>query len=725
MRPFSKVSPRLLAATALVSASIGGSGTAYAQESGASSDEQSPEAEDGEQKGDVIVVTAQRREQAITDVPQAVQAISGEQLQALGIEQIEDVIALVPSATIGSTISVGSNVFQIRGVAAAETDGDPTIGFYLDNFAFSLPGRPYAPAADFYDLQRVEVLRGPSGTLYGLGSLGGTIKVLTNDPDMYDTALSARTTWNLTDGGEPGASGDAMINVPLVDGKAALRAVVSYREIGGFADNIATGEDDANGADSFNGRIKLRLEPTERLTVQLAAWHNRSNQDFSNRITLADPPILDQTFGIANSQYTLLTADIEYDFGFATLLSTTGWIDNEVVVNNGGAIPGIGDFASFWPLETKNFNEDLRLASNGDGAFSWIVGLFYQNGETEGGQSVALPDFPVGGQTGLATFNDNLLETEAWAIYGDFTYSFAEGLIDLTVGGRYYEEERTFTENSSITLLGAGITVPTVGVDEASNNTFNPRVNVSINPSEDLMFYGEVAKGFRSGAITSSSIIAGANGALGTNFDNSSPPDTLWNYEAGVKWGFGDFDIAISAYYFDWQDAQIELSPTLQSIVVPIGDVRGKGIDAELSWRTPLDGLSLQASGNINSTEIEEVIPEVGAALPWLSEGNQLPGTAKRTFTLSANYVAPIGGGWDLMANGRYSYRSRQQSVFDGVFAPWFGLGFARLAVEKDGLEIGLFSDNIGNSQRPITRPGGQNQVPYPRTFGVSVEKRF
>jgi len=298
-------------------------------------------------------------------------------------------------------------------------------------------------------------------------------------------------------------------------------------------------------------------------------------------------------------------------------------------------------------------------------------------------------------------------------------------LIDLTVGGRYYEEERTFTENSSITLLGAGITVPTVGVDEASNNTFNPRVNVSINPSEDLMFYGEVAKGFRSGAITSSSIIAGANGALGTNFDNSSPPDTLWNYEAGVKWGFGDFDIAISAYYFDWQDAQIELSPTLQSIVVPIGDVRGKGIDAELSWRTPLDGLSLQASGNINSTEIEEVIPEVGAALPWLSEGNQLPGTAKRTFTLSANYVAPIGGGWDLMANGRYSYRSRQQSVFDGVFAPWFGLGFARLAVEKDGLEIGLFSDNIGNSQRPITRPGGQNQVPYPRTFGVSVEKRF
>lgn len=709
---------RISAATALASTVFAFAAPALAQQEPA---EDEAQAEDT----GTIVVTAQRREQAISDVPQAVQAISGERLQTLGIEQLDDVIALVPSATIGSTISVGSNVFQIRGVAAAETDGDPTIGFYLDNFAFALPGRPYAPAADFYDLQRVEVLRGPSGTLYGLGSLGGTIKVLTNDPDLYAVEGSARLTGNITDGGEPGGSGDAMINVPLSEGKAALRAVVSYREIGGFADNVATGEEDANGANSFNGRVKLRVEPTERLMIQLAAWHNRSKQDFSNRITLADPPILDQTFGIADSRYTLLTADIEYDLDFATLMSTTGWIDNKVVVNNGGFIPGIGDFASFWPLRTKSFNEDLRLSSNGEGPLTWIVGLFYQNGETKGGQSVDLADFPVAGQTGLATFNDNLLESEAWAVYGEFTYSLGDGLVDLTAGGRYYEEKRAFTENSSITFIETGTTIPTVGIDRAQNNTFNPRFNVSVHPSDDLMLYGEVAKGFRSGAITSSSIIAGANGALGTNFENSSPPDTLWNYEAGVKWGLGDVDLAVSAYVFDWKDAQIELSPTLQSIVVPVGDVRGKGIDAELAWRTPLPGLSLQASGNINSTEIRDVIPEVGAALPWLSEGNQLPGTSKHTFTFSGNYIGTLGDGWDLKLSGRYSYRSKQQSVFNGVFAPWFGLGFARIAVEKNGLEIGLFSDNIANAQRPITRPGGQNQVPYPRTIGISVEKRF
>jgi outer membrane receptor protein involved in Fe transport len=672
-----------------------------------------------------IIVTAQRRAQAITDVPQPVQALGGAQLQNLGVQQLQDVISLVPSATIGSTISVGSNTFQIRGVAAGETDGDATIGFYLDNFAFSMPGRPYAPAADFYDLDRVEVLRGPSGTLYGLGSLGGTIKVITKDPKLDEVEGSARMSLNTTDGGKPGGGADAMINVPLVDGKVALRGVISYKLIGGFAENIATGEKNANGADSLTGRVKLRAEPTDNLKIQLGFWYNESNQDYSNRATFADPPVFDQTFGIADSRYTLYTGDIEYDLGFASLQSTTGYIKNKVVVNNGGVIPGIGDFASFWPLVTKNFNEDLRLASTGGGNFNWIVGVFYQNGKTTGGQSVTLADFPVGGQTGLATFNDNTLKSKAWAVYGNGTYSFAEGLVDLTLGGRYYKEKRTFDENSSITLLELGVTVPTVGTARAKNNTFNPRVNVSIHPTEDGMIYGEVAKGFRSGSITSTSIISGANTALGTNFANSSPPDTLWNYEVGAKWTFGQLDLAVSGYLFDWKDAQIELSPTLQSIVVPIGDVRGKGIDAEINWRTPLRGLTLSAAGNVNSTKLRDVLSEVSTALPWLSNGRQLAGTAKRTLSLTGGYIGEVGNGWDLKINGRYSYRARQQSVFGGAYAPWNGFGSARIGLAKDEFEVAIFADNIGNAARPIAKPGGQNQVPYPRTIGVSLEKRF
>lgn len=691
---------------ALVSTSLVGSLWLLAAPAHAQSDEAAPPPEDAASAGE-IVVTAQRREQALSDVPQAVQAISGTQLQALGVGQLQDVISLVPGASIGSTISVGSNTFQIRGVAAGETDGDATIGFYLDNFAFSMPGRPYAPAADFYDINRVEVLRGPSGTLYGLGSLGGTIKVLTNDPVLDDAQLSARMAANVTDGGEPGGEVNAMVNVPLIQDKLALRGVFTYRSIGGFADNIATGKKDANDAETLTARVKLLAQPTERLSVQLSAWYNQSNQDFSNRATFADPAVFDQTFGIADSDYSLYTADLSYDLGFATLLSTTGYIENTVVVNNGGFIPGIGSFSSFWPLRTKNFTEDLRLASNPGGPLSWIVGVFYVNGKTSGGQSVTLGDFPVAGQTGLATFNDNVIRTKATAFYGNATYSLLDGLADVTVGGRYYTERRRFDENSSLTLIGANVVLPTVGRATAKNNTFNPRVNIAIHPTEDGMIYAEVAKGFRSGAITSTSIISAANGALGTNFDNSSPPDTLWNYEAGLKWTFGRLNVAASGYYFDWKDAQIELSPTLQSIVVPIGNVRGKGIDAEISWRTPLTGLTLAASGNINSTKLQDVVPLVASALPWLSNGNQLPGTAKRTVAVTGSYVTDIGNGWDLNLNGRYSYRSRQRSVFNGVYAPWNGFGSVRAGVAKDGFEVSIFSDNVGNAQRAISRPGG------------------
>lgn len=719
MISYSRDKLRLASAMCLILPIVAWSSPALAQTEPAGPTDTEAEA------ANAIIVTAQRRAQALSEVPQAVQAIGGEALKEMGVEQIQDVIALVPSATIGSTISVGSNTFQIRGVAASETDGDPTVGFYLDNFAFSMPGRPYAPATDFYDLDRVEVLRGPSGTLYGLGSLGGTIKVITNDPDLNDVQLSTRIQANVTDGGEPGGGGDVMFNVPLTEGTIALRGVVSYKMVGGFVENIATGKDNANDANAFTGRVKLRAEPTDRLMIQLSAWHNRSNQDFSNRITIAEPPLLDQTFGIADSKFTLFTGDIEYDLGFATLMSTTGHIKNTVVVNNGGFIPGIGDFTNFWPLVTKNFNEDLRLASNGGGPLNWIVGFFYQDGETKGGQSVGLPDFPVAGQLGLATFNDNIIKSKAWAVYGDATYSMMDGLLDLTVGGRYYEEKRKFIENSSITLIEADVVVPTVGTDEAQHSTFNPRFNVSLHPSDDGMIYAEVAKGFRSGAITSSSIIAGANAALGTNFDNSSPPDALWNYEAGIKWTIGDMDVAVSGYYFDWKDAQIELSPTLQSIVVPIGDVKGQGIDAELTWRTPLTGLTLQAAGNVNKTELRNVIPQVEAALPWLASGSRLPGTAKTTFSTSASYTGDLGNGWDLKMNARYSYRSKQQSVFNGVYAPWNGIGSARIGIARDDLEVAIFSNNIGNAGRPISKPGGQNQVPYPRTIGISLEKHF
>ena len=673
-----------------------------------------------------ILVTANRTEQSISDVAQAVQALSGDDLQDLQITDFEQMIDLIPGAVQNSSISQGSNVFSIRGVASSETDGDATIGYYLDNFAFSLPGRPFAPVTDIYDTERVEVLRGPSGTLYGLGSLGGTIKVITKDPVIGEFEGSFKATLADIDGGDSSHTGDLMINIPLSD-KAALRGVLSIKDIGGWAEILPTNQTNGNPYDGITGRLKLLVEPSEDLSIKLTYWHQDSEQKFANRLTYPNPPAIDNTFGETYSDFTIYMMDVEYDLGFATLQSTTGYVENTVISNNGGFIPGIGNFSSLWPLESENFNEDLRLISNGDGAWGWIAGVFYQDGETFGGQDVLLPDF------GFNSINaSNLLSSESWAIYGEANRTSADEKWVVTVGGRFYDEKRSFAENSAVELLPAITGAPepiitkTVGVDSSSNDTFNPKLNIAYYPNDDSMVYFEAAKGFRSGSITSSSIMTASNATLGgTDYDNSSEPDTLWNYTVGGKWNLGSIQIDFAAFFYDWSDAQIEISPALQSIVVPVGDIEGRGIDLTIAWDTPVEGLSLYFAGNINEVELDNVDEAISTKNPFMANGSQLPGTAKSTYSLRANYLRELDNGMMLTANTLLTHRDKITSVFDGRVSDEIELLSANISVGTDSWKLGQFGRNLAQEDGVSSMVGGQHTVPFPRTLGVSFDRNF
>ena len=673
-----------------------------------------------------IVVTAQRREQNISDVSQAVQALSGEDLDELNITNFEEMITLIPGAIQNSTISHGSNVYSIRGVAASETDGDATVGYYLDNFAFSIPGRPYAPVTDLYDTERVEVLRGPSGTLYGLGSLGGTIKVITKDPVIGEFEGSFKATVSEIDDGDSSYTGDIMINAPISD-NAAIRAVLSIKDIGGWAEIIPSDQTDGNPYEALTGRLKLLVEPNEKTSVKFTYWRQDSEQEYANRLTYPSPPAIDNVFGETFSDYTIYILDVAYDLGFAMLESTTGYMENTVISNNGGFIPGIGNFSSLWPLESENFNEDIRLTSKSEGAWSWIIGAFYQDGETFGGQDVLLPDF------GFNSINaSNLLSSESWAIYGEASRTSEDEKWVLTIGGRYYEEKRGFNENSSVELLtpltGAPdpIVTNTVGTDSATNDTFNPRLNVAYYPSEDSMLYFEAAKGFRSGSITSTAIMTASNATLGgTNYDNASEPDTLWNYTIGGKWNLGSVSIDLAAFFYDWGDAQVEISPALQTIVIPVADIEGRGIDLTIAWDTPIDGLSLYFSGNTNEVELDNVDEAIVTKLPFMGDGSQLPGTAKSTYSIRANLIRPLNNDMTLNANALFVQRDSVQSVFDGRIAPSIELLNANIGISKDNWKFGLFGRNLTEEEGPMSMVGGQHSIPFPRTIGLSLETNF
>lgn len=683
-----------------------------------------------------IVVTAQRREQAISDVPQSLQAFTGDYMEDASIKSIGDTIDLIPSASQVASISAASTVYQIRAISPSEGTGDATVGYYLDNFPYALTGLAYAPVVDYFDIDRVEVLRGPSGTLYGLGSLGGTIKTITKEPklDRFEGAVKVSGAWS--DDADASSSADLMLNTPLIEDKLALRAVVSWRDRGGYAEIIPYSKENGNGSEKTTSRIQLLAQPTDKLSMKLSWWNSRARQDYLDRVTFADPPRIDNTAGSGDSDYDIYVADVEYDLGFATLLSTTGYLKNEISDDNDGCIAlPVGCFESQIPNDSKSINQDLRITGDTmGGSLSYIVGLFYQDAETEGGQDVLLPDnTQVPGNLGLEILNNNLTESESWAIYGEGTYSFPDLPLELTVGLRYYREERTFDQQSSLELLSLGILSPTVGTSGYDEDTYNPRVNLSWRPTSNGMVYIGATKGFRSGAINSTAQVDAANAALGSNFTPTNGPDELWNYELGTKWTLfdGALDVNAAVYRIDWSDAQIAISPAAQFIIVPMGDVEGTGFDLEFLWRTPVAGLTVSASGNVNNTELEDVDPLIQASsaprLVYMKNGNQLVGTVEKTFATVVNYAhpRPLYDDWMLNFNMRYTYRGEQQSSYDGRYTPSIELGYLRLSVGNDRYELELFADNVTDEPGPISVPGGQNVVPYPRTIGLGLQARF
>lgn len=686
----------------------------------------------GGQALEEIVVTAQRREQAISDVPQAVQALSGQDLKDSNVVRLGDIIDMIPSASQVTSISAGSTAYQIRAIAPAEGLGDGTVGYYIDNLAFSMPALPYAPAIDLFDTERVEILRGPSGTLYGLGSLGGTVKTITRDPVLDEFQLSAKTTGAWSDDASRSYSGDLMVNAPIVTDRLAVRGVLNFRRRGGYSELLAFNEDNGNPERRRTGRIKVLAQPTEDLSVKLAYWSMKSRQDFFDRVTFANPPRTNNTFGSGASNYEFVIADVEYDLGFGLLQSTTGYAEASLSDDNDGSIAlPIGSFESQIPQDSEVWNQDLRISGMAmSDRLDYIVGIFYQDGETSGGQKVILPEnTQVPGNIGLETTNDNVTDSESWALYGEMTYRAESVPIALTVGLRYYEEKRSFDQNSVLRFLGTGQEVATIGTTSTKENSLNPRINLAWHPSEEGMIYVSATKGFRSGMLNSNALVGAANAALGTNFDSDNEPDELWNYELGSKWTVADgaLDVNAALYYIDWSDAQVAISPAAQFIIVPIGDVEGKGLDLELFWRTPVDGLTLSLSGNVNETELKNVDPLIQASneqrLSFMKNGNQLVGSTKKTFASMLNYRRAVGGaGWMMNFNLRYSYRGKQQSSFDGRFAPSIQSMSTRLAFESDRYEISIFSDNLTDEGGPISVPGGQNIVPFPRTFGLGFQ---
>ena len=645
-----------------------------------------------------MVVTARKREETVQDVPMSVAAPSEQELRDLGAEDIEDVSANVAGFTV-QNLGPGQSQVAMRGVSAGQVVRDQPgvkeqVGVYLDESVISLS--LFTPDIDLFDMSRIEVLRGPQGTLFGSGSLSGTVRYISNQPKIG--VSESVGDFSLSSVGDGGMGGSAKYagNIPLGDA-AAMRIAAYYTRHGGYMDAVQPDlsvRDNVNSGDRLGARLAFRFEPNDRLTitprllyqeVEMNGW-NRADvfNILGNPFTTTRPAVnlgerqlftqIDEPF---TDEFMLGDLNIEYEFGPATLTSITSFTDRDVlVVRDAGALTssitggsiGLGEeiYTLDSPLNdattAQSLTQELRL-SGGDDRLDWVGGVFYSTTDRDYGQSLLVSGFeslsgiPTAGNFGaprdVLFYSDLSYKFDQLAVFGEATFAVSDRL-DLTGGLRWYDfqEDRTQTFDGIFADPGT-----TRGSSTASG--IAPRVVASYRLSDATRLNAQISKGFRLGGINDP-----LNVPLCTPQDletfggrDSWADEELWNYEVGSKstiaGGRGTFNAA--AFYMDINDLQATVTAGSCSsrVVFNVPKARSTGVELEFEL-APTDSFDFAISATRINSELRSTLTSTNAAgqvnvVAGIEEGNRLPTVPEFQMAAAATYR------WQ-MATGRAGY---------------------------------------------------------------------
>jgi outer membrane receptor protein involved in Fe transport len=595
-------------------------------------DRQASEVED-------VIVTATRRAERIQDVPVSITSLSQEQLNERGIVNYDGLATATPGVVLNRA-SANFNNFTARGVA---TNGyganlQSTVAIYMDELPISSNGNSTILDPTLYDVERIEFLRGPQGTLFGSGSLAGALRILTHDPDASGFDASALVDLGVVSEGGLRQRYNAMINVPLIQDELALRVVGFSRNEEGWIDNVGTGIKDANSLVQYGGRAILQWEPTDRFTARLMYSREISNPHDASMTTpsrgeyvrLTDRPDKFQ------SDMTNYNATLEYQFDGARLTSSTTWSDYKGLffVDLAGTFAQAIPFALDATATDETFVQEARLVSDAGGSFDWSVGGFYFRKRRDVDYAYrSTPAFLAArGMTGLPDeyyqrFVSYFIAHEV-AAFGQLTYRFNPDLW-VTAGLRYGSTDaQGFTEaggyNSNyLTRALFGLTGPltitpvvaATGV-KAEERGESYRLSLSWRPSPEVTTYAAVSTGFRPPIVNAR---AGAASALDPSdiiIPYGATSDKLVNYEVGVKgrWFDNKLFADVALYWIDWNDIQVQANRVSDSVqfATNIGGATSKGIEIALT-ALPARGWTVALTGSWNEAKVDELTVQEAA----------------------------------------------------------------------------------------------------------------
>lgn len=716
-------------------------------------------ARDGDEDNE-IVVTAQRREENLSNVPISVTALNQESLDERGVRNIADLSRIAPAVSFVEGFA-GTTEIAIRGISSSIGTG--TTGIYIDNTPIQIRALGAGqgttnPYPQIFDLERVEVLRGPQGTLFGAGSEGGTVRFITPAPNLNRQDVYARGELGFTEGGKPVYEGGIAFGAPILNDTLGFRVSGMYRREDGWIDRadpltgaILDRNINSNNTAAFRAAVRLKVGGFELTPSVYYQRQKRAHLPFFWR-TLSDPG--DGKFVTGDyirqpgvDKYTLYSLSGKYDFGFSTLAVDTSYFDrkNPTTVDYTGVIPdllGLDELTSqrygvasynYFSQPQKTFTAESRLESNGVGPWKWVFGGFYQLGKQRASQTILSPDFDTvtlgefGGTVeqvfglpllepgGIIYFGRDRSRDEQLAAFGQLDYELVSNLT-VTLGARVAR-----VKSSSANMQGG----PFNGGDSAfsseqKESPFTPKLGVNFKPNENSLLYATAAKGFRMGGGNTPVPQAQCGDEL-ASLGFAEPPtgytsDNVWSYEVGAKAKFSRaVQFQTSAYFIKWKEIQsnILLATCGFSFIGNLGRATSKGGDVHVTLR-PIQGLTLDGSVAYTDAAFDKTV--YGGELPsgsrgiLINKGDPLL-VSPWTVTISADYEHAIAVGTDVTAYFHSDYSSASGYNFGRENTPAFDplltrQGASQIAnlrfgarVAGGAYDVSLFVNNVFNSR--------------------------
>jgi iron complex outermembrane recepter protein len=697
-----------------------------------------------------IVVTATKRSTTLQDTPISITAVSGEDLLNQGIGDFTALAQEIPGISM-KTNGPSQTEYEMRGLSSGG-GRSPTVGFYLDDVPMSPPATGFVGKTvvdpNSYDLNRVEVLRGPQGTLYGAGSMGGTIRLITNQPDSTGFHASAETILSGTDGGGFNHTENAMANIPLIDNQLAIRIVGTESYSSGWIDRIvlnpfpvATNNSttrgnvlaapvqadfkDVNSTEEQGGRISALYTPTDRLTVGATVFYQHISQDGANSFDSPPDTLAHyQPFNVPepySDTFSMWSLNANYKFDSFDVTSVTSHWNRHASTTQDGTEPlstylqlptysvadgGIGPISWTEFDKTAQFSEELRVASTGDSRFQWLGGLFYSQFtstfiQDSGNVPGAIPYFGIGNL--LYEYQPSTIDQKA--AFGELSYRVFDGL-KVTAGARYFEYNSKIPDYSYGVFAG-GTNALVYQFAQAKDHGINPKVNISYDVDKDLMVYATAERGFRPGNgdfVPAPGSPLG--GACAATFKQNEPPDsyqpdTVWSYELGEKYKIGSTLTLNSALYHErWENVQQTVSlPCGDQYTANAGTAVVNGGELEAKWFLTSNWL-LSANYGYSHAYFVESVAGTGIAV-----GSGVQDIPLETASGALTYFFPIRAGWQASVRGSYDWTDgliEPVIVVPSGKLPPHGFANLRATVFNDRWTVALFVNNLTNKHAEL-----------------------